>query len=296
MRTPRALIALALFLAAPLTITATAAGATPVNDNYLSSLPLNNPGEQLNRTETLTDTRDTSQATTQGDVFTPNRDGAPGSGGGPAEVTACGGSLMGKTVWYDFYPDLNGVVRLRANGFNAAIAVLQFDPKTSRPVPGGRICSNASASGAEEFLANVRGNRAYSVQIGGVGGVGGPLEFLFDFIPSFPHLKADPTLLVRPNATGVELVSLRVAASRGARVTVSCTRHACRKESKKAKRRAVSFKRLAGRKLKAGSTLAIRVTRKDSVGRYIAFKIKRGRFTKVERCLKPGSRKPSLCG
>ena len=280
-----------MLLAATLALPGSASAAPPINDNYLSSAKLNERGQRLNSTETLTATLDTSQATTQADVFRPD-----GSGGGPAEPTTCGGSVIGKTVWYDFYPDLNGVVRLRANGFNTAIAVVPFDPASGRPDFSRRICANQSPSVTEEFLAEVRKNRAYTVQIGGVGGAGGMLEFLFDFIPSYPRLKADPTLLVRPNSSGVELVSLKVAASRGARVSVSCTKRACRRQAKKAGRRAVSFnKRLKGRNLRAGSTLVLRVTKKDTIGSYIAFKIRRGRFTKIERCLSPGSKKPRKC-
>src|SRR3954453_6956676 len=89
----------------------------PVNDNYLSSLRLNDPGSRLDRTNTLVDRRDTTQATSQADIFAPPRSG------GPAEPAACAGSGYGHTAWYDFYPDESGVVRVRASGYDAVVSV-----------------------------------------------------------------------------------------------------------------------------------------------------------------------------
>lgn len=87
----------ALWLAAP-------AAAVPINDNYLSSLRLNDPGTRLNRTETLRAVSDTTGATVQSDVFAPPMMGAP------AEPTICQGVSYGATIWYDFHPDVNGAV------------------------------------------------------------------------------------------------------------------------------------------------------------------------------------------
>ena len=311
MRTPRAIIALALLLAAPAAADAAPPGA-PVNDDYLSSLQLNAPDRPLERVDTLRDVRNTSLATVQGDVFAPPRSG------GPAEQTRCGAGSIGRTVWYDFYPDVQGLVRLRANGFNTGIAVVPFDPASSRPDFTRRQCFNESASTNEEFLARVAKDRAYTVQIGGVGGVGGNLEFLFDFLadrdgddvlddvdkcdrlrgPSAEagcptRLRANVTLRAKPTANGIQLVALRVRATRRSRVSVRCG--GCRPQAKTA--RTVSFGRLRGRQLRAGQSLVIRVTRKNSIGSYFKYKITRGNFRKIERCLNPGSKKPrKKCG
>ena len=99
----------------------------PENDHYLQSLRLNDPGQKLERTDTLRDLRDTSTATVQADVMNP-----PDSGG-PAEATSCGGVEFGKTIWYDFYPDVSGLTRIRASGFDTVISVIPFNRRTGVP-------------------------------------------------------------------------------------------------------------------------------------------------------------------
>jgi hypothetical protein len=289
-----------------------ASAQAPPNDHYLESLQLNAPGSKLERTDTLRDARNTSSATTQSDVFAPPRSG------GPAEATTCGPTSYGKTVWYDFYPDVPGVVRLRANGYDTVLSVVPFDPKTARPDFARRQCLNDSASTTEEFLVQVAKARAYTVQIGGANGAGGSLEFLFDFLADTDgdgvlddvdkcdrlrgpaseagcptRLNATVTLRARPTANGIKLAGLAVKAPRRSRVSVSCA--GCRVKAKRA--RTVRFGSLRGRTLRAGTSLVIRVTRANSIGTYVKYKISRGNFKKVERCLNPGSRKPRRkCG
>ena len=296
----RAIIALAMLLAVP----AIAAAAPPVNDNYLDSLQLNAPGSKLERTATLSDSRNTSEATVQTDVFSPPKSG------GPAEATGCGAVSLGKTVWYDFYPDVRGLVRLRANGFNAGIGVVPFNPTSAAPDFARRQCFNATSGTSEEAFARVAKGEAYTVQVGGVGGVGGNLEFLFDFLADTDGdgvlddadvcdlragktkagcVRADPTLRARPTPTGIQIVALRVKAPRGFKVSARC--RGCPPVAKRA--RTVSLRRLRGRQLRAGTKLVIRVTKKNNIGAYFSYRILRGNFkSKVERCLKPGSRKP----
>jgi hypothetical protein len=79
---------------------------------------------------------------------------------------------------------------------------------------------------------------------------------------------------------------------RGTRVTVSCTKHACRKASKKVgKSRRVRF--FSGQKLKAGVGLAITVSRKGYVPRRVTYWIKVSDWKKTNTCLKSG--KPVRC-
>ena len=73
-------------------------------------------------------------------------------------------------------------------------------------------------------------------------------------------------------------------------MAVSCT-EGCKTEVKRAQSK-VTFPKIRNDKLPAGSKLVIRVTRKRAIGAYIAYKIRDGNFTKIERCLNPGSRKP----
>lgn len=294
-----------------LLLPAAALAVPPINDNYLDSLQLNPPGKKLERKDTLRDLRDTSQATVQADVFSPQ------SSGGGAELTTCGPTGYGKTVWYDFYPDVNGLVRLRANGFDSVIAVVPFNRASAKPNFPGAQCFNDSPSTSEEFLAEVQKGKSYTVQIGGANGVGGNLEFLFDFLADTDadgvlddvdrcpptkgtgkngcpvRLRPDITLTARGTTDGIQVLKLKVKSSRKARMAVKC--RGCPKLVKSGK--SVSFGRLGGQSLPAGSKLEIRVTRKGAIGSYTAYKIGVGSFDKVTRCMKPGSAKPRRkCG
>jgi hypothetical protein len=308
-------LALAIALMVLCAVPATSyAQAPPVNDHYLQSLRLNDPGSRLERRDTLRDVRDTTSATVQADVFSPPQTG------GPAETTSCAGATFGKTVWYDMFPDVNGLVRLRASGYDTVFAVVPFNRRTSRPRFADALCSNASSSTTEEFLVQVRRGASYSIQIGGANDAGGALEFLFDFLADTDgdgvldtddgcrrldgparndgcprRLQADVTLRARPTGNGIELVGLRVKASRKARIAVSCSR-GCSRQVKRANG-SVGFPALRGIDLSAGTRLDIRVTRKESFGAFIRYTVQRGNFKKIERCMNPGSSKPRRrCG
>jgi hypothetical protein len=299
---PGFLLVLALAL---LALPAGASAQAPVNDNYLESLALNSPGERLERKSTLRDVRNTAEATVQADVLSP-----PNSGG-PAEATTCGGASYGKTVWYDFYPDVTGLVRLRASGFDSVINVVPFNRTSFLPRFGRAQCANESASTNEEFLAEVAKGAAYTVQIGGVGGAGGNLEFLFDFLANTDgdgvlddtdrcprlrgtgnrgcpvSLRAETLLRALPTAGGIRIDRLAVTLNRKSRVEVRCK--GCGKQVKRGKR--VRFPRLKNRELPAGSRLEIRATRRGAFGSYTAYRIQAGNFKKITRCMNPGSRK-----
>jgi hypothetical protein len=281
----------------------------PVNDNYLSSLRLNDPGSRLDRSNTLVDRRDTAQATTQADIFAPPRSG------GPAEPAACKGTGYGHTAWYDFYPDESGVVRVRASGYDAVVSVFPFSRQTLVPDFAAGQCSNAEGAAAtEELLMTVSGGKAYTVQVGGVADVAGPLTFQFDYLadadsdgvldnvddcPTLaargrkkgcpPSVGAQATLRAQPTAGGVTLLGLAVSAASGTRVRVRCTR-GCASQSSRGPR--ASFPRLKGAQLPAGATLAIFVTKPGAIGSYVSYRIARGNFTKSTRCLNPGSTTP----
>jgi hypothetical protein len=285
----------------------------PENDHYLQSLRLNDPGTRLERRDTLRDVRDTTNATVQSDVL------SPPESGGPAEPTSCGGVEFGKTIWYDFYPDVRGLTRIRASGFDTVVSVVPFNRRTGVPDFGSRLCFNESTSTTEEALVEVRRGGSYTIQLGGVNGAAGSLEFLFDFLADTdgdgvlddndrcrtlagstrsgcpPRLNADSLLRAQPTAGGIEVLALSVTAPRRSRVAVRCSRD-CRSEVKRAKS-TVRFRRIRGRSLAAGSRIVIRVTRRRSIGTYIVYRIQRGNFKKIERCLNPGSRKPrKRCG
>ena len=297
----------------------TAAAAPPVNDNYLGSASLNSPGSRLDRTHTLQDVgRDTTEATVQSDIYNPPKSG------GLSEITTfdrcrntAGASSYGHTVWYDFYPDVNGLVRIRASGYDTVISVFEFDARTGRPNYDTRQCINASASTDEEIFASVRGKRAYTVQIGGANNAAGSLAFRFDFLADAdrdgvldssdqcrtlpgraptgcpPRLSAEVTLRATPTANGIALIAVDVTAPRGSRVQVTCP--GCGRQAKTA--RTVRFPALRGTQLRAGSRLRIYVTKPGAIGAYIQYRIVAGNFVKSKRCLLPGSRTPrTRCG
>src|SRR4051794_29167328 len=109
MRPVRLLLAAALTAAACVAAPAAASAAPPDNDNYLGStrILLGNPE--------ISTTVDTTEATTQADVFNPNADGKP-LGGGPPEQTTCNGTSFGKTVWYDIAPPTDYGMEFRTSG------------------------------------------------------------------------------------------------------------------------------------------------------------------------------------
>jgi hypothetical protein len=289
-RRPIAIVALAALLTMGATgaMTATAAAPTPpINDDYLESLNLNKPGSALNRTETLRDVRDTTAATVQSDIFNPP------SHGGPPELTGCNGTGEGGTIWYDFYPDANGLVRIRTSAtFGTIMAVMPFDPKTLLPDNSQRRCAVNQTTMAGELFDNVQAGQAYTIQIGGVQGAGGSVEFLFDYLVAPKRLQAEATLTALPLAGGVRVVNLAVSAPRKARVEVRCTQ-GCRSQATTA--RTVGFARLRGAVLPDGASLKIYVTAKNQIGAYIEYRIGHGSFTKTQRCLAPGSKRPKRC-
>ena len=88
------------------------------------------------------------------------------------------------------------------------------------------------------------------------------------------------------------MVNLSVSAPRKARVLVRCTK-GCKGEAKTA--RVLAFSKLRGTVLANGSALKIYVSAKNEVGAYTEYKIHGGSFTKTQRCLAPGSSKPTRC-
>jgi len=197
-----------LLTAALLALPATAAAAPPPNDNYLASTTIT--GEEY------ADTVDTTEATTQPDLFNPNRDGLP-FGGAPPEETSCGATQYGKTVWYDFAPETFGGVHILASGFDAVVRVYEYDPRTAL-ITRTVLCQNDSPGAVEDvLLPSVARGQAYTVQVGGVGAgaaaLAGRLEFRFEF---FADQDGDGVLDAAPDrfagsASGVNNAVARAA-------------------------------------------------------------------------------------
>lgn len=300
----------AILLAIP---AAAAAQAPPRNDNYMEAVQINAPGTRL--ISDVGDRQDTRSATVQTDLLSPPRSG------GPPEDTRCDGASVGKTVWYDFYPDLVGLVRIRTSGYNSAVRVIPFNQADARPNSPEAFCSNDSDGSSEELLGRVRRGASYSVQIGGVNGASGDLEFLFDFFPDADadgviddadrcrgligtesndgcpdQVKASLSLRFVPARRGLRLTEFGVRAPRGARVEVRCSRD-CPRVSGRVRARVLSFRRLRNVTLREGTTIEVRVAQGRLFGSHFRLTLRDGRFERVERCMNPRSRVPRRsCG
>jgi hypothetical protein len=326
-RTTLAVVATAVALLVP----ASALAAPPPNDNYLASVTINTPAGSL--PPEFADNVDTTEATTQPDTFNPNRDGLPFGGGKPEPTSCPGGPSFGKTVWYDFLPPVPGGVQINAAGVDAAVAVYRWDPETSQ-LGATVVCQNASSGPTEEVLLQeeIRRDRNYTIQVGGVNGAGGPLDFRFTFFPDTdgdgiideqpdrcrrlrgiaafggcpPVVRGGPRILFDRLSGGIRVTSLfldRVA--KGARVEVRCRR--CGSPVRTRARRAGSLevRGFRGRTVGAGDRIEIRLTQPRSrsgryrfgaIGKVFRWPVVRGGLgPRTERCTRPDSRKRITC-
>jgi hypothetical protein len=284
---------------APAAHIAATGAAGPVNNNYLSSLELNGPHAPLNHAQTLKDVRNTAGATVQSNIFNPC--GLARCPSGPAEVTSCQGVNYGATVWYDFYPQANGIVSIRTSGFDNVIALYTFNSRTLAPDVAAHVCIHQGSFPSEQLVSHVVGGDAYTFQIGGVVGptgtaATGQLEMLFDYsLTKTPRLQGNATLTARATSTGISVLALTVTSSqRGAHVAVTCG-SVCRGASKTIPAHGsttIQFAQLKGAMLSAGTKLQIRVTAPKTIGAFIQYTVRRGNFSKMTGCLEPGSTTP----
>jgi hypothetical protein len=307
----RAVIAVLVALGA-LAIPAVALAVVPGNDDYLKSTAINRADTRVPREE-IKAVVDTTEATTQPDLFVPE---APAGGGGP-ETTACKGRAFGKTVWYDLHPDVDGALEIQTGGLDVAVSVYEFDNRSAKIL---RLVGCSAEAGTQDFIVpRVEGRRHYTVQLGGLDGgmgpVGGNLQLTFQFFadrdddnvfdpldscpdqPGIraaggcpPELRSTPKLTATPTATGIIVKKLSVSATKGAKVEVRCRRRCSGHQARTAG--VVSFPILRGRALPAGAVIEIFVTKRASIGSYVRYEIVRGNFKRVDRCLRPGSHKP----
>jgi hypothetical protein len=274
-----AVVSLSVLAVAP----AAALAAPPANDNYLASLPVAAQPENVLQA-------DTTEATTQADTFNPNRDGQP-LGGGDPETTTCNGVSFGKTVWYDFAPDVNYGVELRASGFAAVVAVYEWNPTNSRIT---RLVG-CDATG-DRLQLDLEGGKKYTFQVGGVANAGGALTLRMDAfadtdgdgsydaldkcktVPGIdaaggcpPSLRGrtSPSISWAPAAGGIRITRLTVdSVPKGAKVTASCG--GCGSQTVTAKRQGrVTLSKLVGRTARAGAKVEVKITmRRTGTGRY----------------------------
>jgi hypothetical protein len=310
-----------ILTAAVLALPATAGAAPPPNDNYLASTPISS--------EDYRDRVDTTEATTQPDMFDPNRDGLPFGGGDP-EPTSCGGATaFGKTAWWDFKAPSDGGVELKANGgFDVVVAVYTWRERTSRITRTVR-CQNDEAGSEDLVIPRVSAGTNYTIQVGGANGAGGPLNLEFTYfpdtdgdgilddapdkcrrqagIPRFggcpPELRSTPRVLYQSVGSGLRITGLEIDdVPKGARAVVRCGRTVKRRATRKGTLKVAGC---AGRMIDGGSSIQVRVTlgrtgkgryRHGAVGKYYSWPVSAGRLGKRQTsCLQPGSRKPTKC-
>ena len=314
----RQLFALVLAAAGFAATPSLASAAPPVNDAYLASLPVT--------TADFTATSDTTEATTQTDLFNPSATGAPLGGGAP-ESTTCKGTSFGKTVWYDLAPQADGDVVIRATGFATVVAVHEWSAQTSRIVSTVDCSANAAV---EDLVVSVRAKRRYTIQVGGAGGVGGPLNLKVDYLPDRdrdgqydpldkcpsvagierfggcpPELGSRPRLTFGNTSTGIQITRLWVErVPKGGKVVVSCG--GCGSQTVRARRTGtVELSRFVGRTPNAGATISVKVTmarsgsgtyRFGATGKFQSWRVRvAGIKASPERCLNVRTGKSERC-
>src|SRR3954454_5799097 len=319
MRPARLLLAAALTAAACASAPALASAAPPDNDNYLSSL-------LVDRVQ-FSAAVDTTEATTQPDLFNPSRDGQP-LGGGDPEPLDCKGTAIGKTVWYDLAPQVNGGVDLRATAsFPTVVAVYEWNADSRIT----RLVGCSTNAGSDDLLLDVVGKKHYTIQIGGAGGAGGALTFKSDFFPDTdgdgilddqpdkcktvpgierfggcpPELKVVPSIGFDGTPSGITIRRLVVdRVPKGAKVVAKCS--GCGSQTVKAKRFGrVALNKLVGKNVRAGTKIEIRITLGKTgkgtyvygaTGSYFAWPVRaRGLGARQTSCLNVKSSKIERC-
>jgi hypothetical protein len=323
------LVVSAMACAVALVVPAAASAVPPANDNYLASTSISDAQRPLGRMFT-DNTVDTTDATTQADLFNPDKDGQPLGGGGP-EPTTCGGTSFGKTAWWDFRPQSPGAAEIKASGaFDVVVAVYEWSSSTSK-ITRTVTCRNADPGSETVQLFDLRKNHNYTVEVGGAGNTGGPVRFsleyfrdrdgdgVFDAIDDCrslpgtskggcpPTLQAAARLTYDKPGNGVLVRTMTLDdLPKGARAEVRCTRSCGRKAVVKARRAgSLDIRRFVNRFVRAGNAIEIRVTmarqkhgrfRYGGIGKYIRYPVtSAGLGKRVLKCLDPGSRKPHKC-
>jgi hypothetical protein len=97
---------------------------------------------------------------------------------------------------------------------------------------------------------------------------------------------------------GIRIEQLVITAPDGARVEIRCRGAGCpfKKLIRKSRPQTVRVRRFARRVLRPGAVVQVWVTRPGEIGKYTRLRIRKGkRPTRVDRCLMPGSKKPTPC-
>ena len=284
-----------------------AVAAPPENDAYLAATPFNTPGSEVPRDTVTSAPTETFEATLQADMLAP-------LGGGPPEPNACGDSAVDRTVWYRFFPDVGGRVKLQAVGFDATLALVPF-MSVAAPLPQGYVCASQRDDMIETLEGSVQAGMGYAVQAGGAAGAAGTLQVSLSFLPDRdgdgvtdeqdrcprragtangcpPKIVVGIDYKYDGTPSGAKFRYLRVrGAPTAARVDVRCSR-GCSRQRLTVRSRLTPVRSFRGRVMPAGTTIEIRVTKSGYIGAYRKFTVSAGDVTATDRCLPPGSTVP----
>jgi len=113
----------------------------------------------------------------------------------------------------------------------------------------------------------------------------------------YDRFRRDPFIRVvsSPTSTGAHIDLLTVSAPKGAKVSVRCRGRGCPYKSKstKSKGKRIDLRKLR-RGYRAGAVIELRVTKTNTIGKFIRITILDGkRPRRVDLCLQPGRSKPT---
>ena len=296
----------------------------PANDDYLASTPV--------LTEHYHATLDTREAGEQQDLFVPAPGGGPPGGPSQPEPLSCNGQAYGKTVWFDFLPPTAGGARIVATGYDAVVAVYEYDPASGRIVRPV-ACQDASEGPSEQLdivPPKLEKERHYTVQVGAAvtGGAAqsGTLDFTLDFYgdrdgdgvldatdpcPDVAggrggcpaQIPGTPRLAIQ----GLRVVSLEWAGlQRGTEVRAECRgcgRHGIRQAVRAGGDGVARLTAFAGASAQRGAVLNVsarsRATgsgdqRYGAIGKAASYRLGSGGLAWKTRCLVPGSWKEQM--
>ncbi len=277
-----------------------AVSAAPSNDNYLSSwiipdaslIPRFRPVREVTRTVT----EDTTGATTQADLFNPDKAGHPLGGGGP-EPTTCAGARYGNTVWFDLHPNEPVGVQLVASGYPSAVALYEYDARTAQLDRKSVFCRVANAvTNTFTLPEQLSKGKSYTVQVGGLRNgaafFGGSLNLTINLFPDHdgdqvsdgidkcpflagtlggcpPALHPTAHFNYISSGSSLRLTGLLVdEIPGGASVRASCSKCGVSQTVRAgAHASSVTLKRFAGVTMRQGSQLNIAVTKGPARGR-----------------------------
>jgi hypothetical protein len=297
--------ALIVLAAVPATAAAQAQITPPEGDNYLGPLFLNDDKTPFPTTQ-IGFVADTTNYTTQADMYSPN------GSGGPPEPTNCGTAsqpdIYGKTIWSVFHSNRYGVMNVSTAGpFDTVIGVIPFDsPANPTPHLSLGYCQDGLSGFQEDTSFLVGKNRWYAIQVGGTsptGPAGGQVQVKFSLTKP-PTVAGDAFLFWKVPPLRVTTAYVK-SVPRGETLTLSCTKGACRKRTINVNSKPVialrqivreakaSVPLLTNQRVSSGARIELRITRPGYIGKYYLWKVSGSSISSsIKMCMNPNSTTP----